>query len=428
MPFVIGIALISLSTGSPISVEVLSTGDEKSSYSFQQDIIDSSNLTSTFEKIADSIPEPFSNLVSPITLVCPSYLNENEIKGLGELVIAVPKLPQMLSLRPIDSILMALIRVLNKVPYPPQIELALEIGPEIATARLISTCVEEDIRLTTIEKQIDIRDIRSADLITQLVNPALAGLKEIPTPDDPKREHEVNANDLTLKRVLILDFFPTPSLVSSLVQELKSKFCDILPPVEFIVMNNNFAKLAADRSLSSYQSANDSICMMNVSLLRVGIVKADGFVSTVLKHFHTFPTTKAVMFTTSMDEQATATIKVVVGKSPKGEDNTVVAELVLKDLTRRPRGVTRIRVTFNVEQMGETQIVAEELVEDGVMTGSTASIQLRDYVGDTLTYRDVHNLLIKYEKFVLANESYHDDAVASEAQWAGKEVQGDLPE
>ena len=423
MPFVVGIALISLSTGSPISIEVLSTDDEKSSHFFQQEIIDPSNLTSTFEKIADSIPVPFSNLVSPITLVCPSYLNEDEKKGLGELVNAVPKLPQSLSLRPIDSIMMASIRVLNKVAHPPQIELALEIGPDIATARLISTCVEEDIRLTTIEKQIDIRDIRSADLITQLVNPALAGLKEIPTKNDPKRKHEVNANDLSVKRVLILDFSPTPSLVSSLVQKL----IKILPLVEFIVMNNNFAKLAADRSLSQYRSKIDSICMMHVCILRLGIVKADGFVSTVLKRHHTFPTRKAVMFTTSMDKQATATIKVVVGKSPKGEDNTVVAELVLNDLTPRPRGLTRIRVTFNVEQMGETQIVAEELMEGGVMTGSTASIQLRDHVGDVLTDRDVQNLLIKYEN-ADSDEPYHDDALESEAQWAGKEVQGDLPE
>lgn len=43
------------------------------------------------------------------------------------------------------------------------------------------------------------------------------------------------------------------------------------------------------------------------------------------------------MFTTSMDQQATATTKVVVRIPPKGEDNTVVAELVLQDLTRRPQ-------------------------------------------------------------------------------------------
>lgn len=64
-------------------------------------------------------------------------------------------------------------------------------------------------------------------------------------------------------------------------------------------------------------------------------------------------------------------IKVVVGMPPflKGEDNlnTVIAELVPNDLTRRPRGVALIRVAFDVEQGGETQIVAEELMEDGDM-------------------------------------------------------------
>ena len=424
MPFVVSLALISLSAGSPISLELLSTDDEKSSYSFQQEIIDSSNLTSTFEKIADSIPVPFADLASPITLICPSYLNEDEKKTLVELVNAVPKLSS-LSVRAVDNILLTLIQALNKVPYPPQIELALEVGPDTATARLISTCVEDEIRETTIEKEIIIRDIRSHDLITQLVNPALAAVKEIPTQNDPKRKFLVNANDLSLRRVLILDFSPT--LVSSLVQELRSKFRELLPPVEFIVVNN-LARHAADYSLSRYQTLNsDSLFITNVCLLRVGIVKADGFVSTVMERHRTLPTRKTAMFTTSMDKQATATIKVVVGTPPKGEDNTVIAELVLKDLTRRPKGGTRIRVTFDVEHGGETQIVAEELMEDGATTGSTASIQLKDIIG-TLTKSDVEDILVKSEDFELANESYHDDAVKSEAQWAGKEVQGDLPE
>ena len=424
MPFVVSLALISLSAGSPISLELLSTDDEKSSYSFQQEIIDSSNLTSTFEKIADSIPVPFADLASPITLICPSYLNEDEKKTLVELVNTVPKLSS-LSVRAVDNILLTLIQALNKVPYPPQIELALEVGPDTATARLISTCVEDEIRETTIEKEIIIRDIRSHDLITQLVNPALAAVKEIPTQNDPKRKFLVNANDLSLRRVLILDFSPT--LVSSLVQELRSKFRELLPPVEFIVVNN-LARHAADYSLSRYQTLNsDSLFITNVCLLRVGIVKADGFVSTVMERHRTLPTRKTAMFTTSMDKQATATIKVVVGTPPKGEDNTVIAELVLKDLTRRPKGGTRIRVTFDVEHGGETQIVAEELMEDGATTSSTASIQLKDIIG-TLTKSDVEDILVKSEDFKLANESYHDDAVESEAQWAGKEVQGDLPE
>ena len=57
--------------------------------------------------------------------------------------------------------------------------------------------------------------------------------------------------------------------------------------------------------------------------------------------------------TLSARRTVTATIKVVVGMPPfrKGEDNlnTVIGELFVNDLTRRPRGVTLIRVTFDVE-------------------------------------------------------------------------------
>ena len=424
MPFVVGIALTGLSAGSRISIEVLSTDDEKSSYSFQQEIIDSSNLTSTFEKIADSIPESFADIASPITLLCPSHLTEEAKEELVKLVNAVPKFSSMWA-RAIDNIHVTLAQALIKVPYPPQIELALEVGPDAATARLISTSVEAGIRETTIEKEIIIRDIQSADLIAQLVDPALVALKEIPTQDDPKRKFEVNANDRHLKRVLILDFSPT--FVSSLVQELKCKFREILPPVECIV-ENNLARHAADSSLAQHRTSKDDLLYFNVCPLRVGVVKADGFVSTVMENNQSLPLRKTVMFTTSVDKQATATIKVVVGIPPKGEDNTVIAELVLEELTRRSRGATHIKVTFDVEQMGETQIVAEELMEDGALTGSTASIQLHDIVGDTLTSRDVKDIYARCGDFILANVSYHDAAVESEAQWAGKKVQGDLPE
>jgi molecular chaperone DnaK (HSP70) len=127
----------------------------------------------------------------------------------------------------------------------------------------------------------------------------------------------------------------------------------------------------------------------------VGIVKAEGFVSTVMENNQSLSLRKIIMFTTSimMDKQATATIQVVVGTPPKGEDNTVIAELILEDLIRRPRGVPHIKdinVTFNVEQMGKTQIMAEELMEDSAMTDSTASIQLKEVIRDTLTGRDGH--------------------------------------
>ena len=82
-------------------------------------------------------------------------------------------------MRAIDNIHLTLIQALVKVRYPPQIELALKVGPDTATACLISTCVKDEIRETTVEKGIIIRDIQSPDLSTQFVNPALATVKEI---------------------------------------------------------------------------------------------------------------------------------------------------------------------------------------------------------------------------------------------------------
>ena len=82
----------------------------------------------------------------------------------------------------------------------------------------------------------------------------------------------------------------------------------------------------------------------------------------VMERNYTLPTRKTVMFTTSMEKQATAKIKDVVGKPPflKGEDNTVI---VLNDLTRR----YPYKGYFRRRTWGETQIVAEELKEDGDM-------------------------------------------------------------
>ena len=45
-----------------------------------------------------------------------------------------------------------------------------------------------------------------------------------------------------------------------------------------------------------------------------------------------------------------------------------------------------------------TQITAEELME-GTMTGSTASIQLKDIVGDIVTSQDVKNIFAKSGDF-----------------------------
>ncbi|KAF8965923.1 hypothetical protein BDZ97DRAFT_1810336 [Flammula alnicola] len=419
MPFFVGIALTGLSAGSPISIEVISNEEENYTHSFQEKILDSTNLVSTFEKIASSIPVPFA---CPVTLSLPSFLSEEERKTTAKAAETVPAFSKIVWT--VDNIHIVLTVALNKVPYPPQNELALEIGPDAASVRLISTLVEEDIRETTIEKEIIIRDIGSSDLIAQLVDPALAALKELPT-QARSDKYNVIVDDPCLKRVVILD--SSPNVVSSLVEQLKAKFRENSPPVEILV-ESNFAKYAAARSLCQYTASHSDHFVFNVNPLRVGIVKADGFVSTVMERSLSLPHRKRASFTTSKDYQETATIKVVVGITPKAADNTVIAELVLKGLTPRPKGVPRIKVTFDVEQMGKTRIFAKEIVENGASAGSTASIELKDIIGDTMTGRDVDNTYAIFQDFILGKAAKDDAAEESEARWTGKKVQGDLPE
>jgi hypothetical protein len=140
-------------------------------------------LTSTFEKIVDSIPFGLA-----IHFSFPSYLYYVEKEELAELANAVPKLSS-LRVRAIDNIHLTL-------PNHCQWSKCLVHHRSSWRSRLaliqllqclISTCEEDEIRETTVEKEIIIRDIRSADLNTQPVNPALAAVKEIPTQSDQKR-------------------------------------------------------------------------------------------------------------------------------------------------------------------------------------------------------------------------------------------------
>jgi len=54
--------------------------------------------------------------------------------------------------------------------------------------------------------------------------------------------------------------------------------------------------------------------------------------------------------------------------------------------------------------MGEMRIVAEELIEDAVITGSTASVQLKEVSGETLTGRDLTDIYARYGDFVLVSQ------------------------
>jgi len=66
------------------------------------------------------------------------------------------------------------------------------------------------------------------------------------------------------------------------------------------------------------------------------------------------------MFSTSRDDQDAVRIIVVQGESRRMASNTVIADLRLDNLPRRPRGETSIEVTFMIDANGMLQIHARD--------------------------------------------------------------------
>ncbi|CAA7268852.1 unnamed protein product [Cyclocybe aegerita] len=382
MPFVAGISLPSLSSDSLISTQLLSHDDPAYSRTFETKIGD--DLQSAFAELAAALPEKPVEL----TLSLPSNLREDEKNW----AISKAKAAGLKVSRTFDNIHTAQSGLVREA-HAPRNELILELGLSFATARLVSTEVEDDVRMSDTAKEIHLQ-AAAEDHISQLVDPILAHLKEIPTDSGSE-----------LSRIVV---------IGASLPQLTSKY----PSVEVIHVDTPLARSAAERSLYYYRDSIADKLIFNVAPLRVGIAKADGFVLTLIPRSNTLPQHKSVLLTTSKDDQTKVVVKVVVGISPRVADNTTIAELVLDGLVSRPKGVARVKVVIDVEQEGKTRIVAEEL--DG--TASTTA-ELKDIIGNTLTWEGVESILTGLPKL-----GRDDEAQQAEDEWVGEEAQGALPE
>jgi len=97
----------------------------------------------------------------------------------------VTTVPQFSSLwaQVMDNTHMTSVAALIKVPHPPQIELVLEFGPDVPTARLLS-CRRGHPRDSHRERNNYQKTFHTPDLIVQLVDPAWVAPMEIPTHSD----------------------------------------------------------------------------------------------------------------------------------------------------------------------------------------------------------------------------------------------------
>ncbi len=92
--------------------------------------------------------------------------------------------------------------------------------------------------------------------------------------------------------------------------------------------------------------------LLEVTPRGLGIATVAGFCEELIRRNSRLPTESRKLFTTSRDQQDLVRIVVCQGESRRIDHNTVIGDLVLQNLPRRPRGETSIEVTFSLDPSG----------------------------------------------------------------------------
>ena len=98
--------------------------------------------------------------------------------------------------------------------------------------------------------------------------------------------------------------------------------------------------------------------ILDVTPRGLGIGTVAGFCEELLRRNSRVPAEMHKLFTTSRDNQESVRIVVCQGESRRLENNTILGDLFLDNLPKRPRGETSIEVTFSIDASGILQVSA----------------------------------------------------------------------
>ncbi|HTJ45011.1 MAG TPA: Hsp70 family protein [Kofleriaceae bacterium] len=100
--------------------------------------------------------------------------------------------------------------------------------------------------------------------------------------------------------------------------------------------------------------------ILDVTPASFGISTVGGYCEELIRRNSRVPTEMKKLFVTSRDRQSLVRIRVCQGESRRLDENVVLGDLVLDNLEARPRGETKIEVTFTIDASGILQVRARD--------------------------------------------------------------------
>ncbi len=171
------------------------------------------------------------------------------------------------------------------------------------------------------------------------------------------------------------------------------------------------------------------VFLLDVCPLSLGVETQGGIMSVQIPRNTQVPAVVKEIFTTAYDDQTSVDVKIYQGERPKTIDNLCLGEFKLDGIDKKPRGVPKIEVAFEIDANGILSVKAQDL-DTGVnkdieITGqaSLSNEEISKIINDAQKYKEedeyfrkitnLHDLLydceIQIEELLRTNVLIKDD-------------------